>query len=246
MAMTKRSMRRSLGPVLGGFGTATVALAFVLAWQAPHAAAWEGSCFDSAPTDRSWTELVVPIRSSDIDALRGVGQTFSDGSLSVTITNPIPADASAALTADNVGAVDFSATPGVDAVYVRAGAFDDRLYQYYPPAPVQAGQGLTSLATTVPIDWLSFCYVPSEVAATTTTTTTAPAPTTTVTVAPAAEVVAPVTSTVAPTVLAQTETAPTLAFTGRSSEPLLFLGAALIASGAVVEALARRTRHAEA
>jgi hypothetical protein len=233
-----RSMRRTAAMGLMGLGVAC----FVPVVAADRASAWVGSCFDYAPEGRPWTEMVVRIDTADLTQLTGAGQSFSDGSLTVTLSGPTPADGALPLSTTNVGSVDFSAIPGVDAAYVRAGAFDDLMYTYYPPSPVTSGTGLQSASGTTPIEWVSFCYVPVSSQATTTTTTTTPSTTAAPIVAP--EVTrAPPTSAAPAQVLGQVETAPTLAFTGAGSTTLLVSGVTLLVSGAALLAVSRRTEQ---
>jgi hypothetical protein len=231
---TRRQRRtRVTGLALIGLGAAAAASAFV----SSPAAAWEGSCFDFASPDRPWTELRVDMGDTNPVEIAGAGQSFSDGTLTVTISGAQALAGTGPLTTGNVGSVAFSASPGVDAAYVRAGGYDDQMYLYHPPSPATSGTGLRSTSGTTAIDWLALCYSPTtpvqETTTTTTTTTAAPttaAPTTTA-AAVLPEVVTAPPTTPAPQVLAEVQTAPELAFTGSSSRGVVFVGSLLVSAG---------------
>jgi hypothetical protein len=223
-------------------------LAVLAPLGAHHASAWEGSCFDYASPDRPWTELVVDVGGADVASLAASGLTVSDGTVSITVSNPQPADVALPVGPGNIGSLDFTASPGVDAVYVRASGFDDQFYRYHPPAPATSGTGLRSTSGTTSIDWLSFCYAESQPAETTTTTTTTTAappvsPPTSVAVAPEVTTAPTAPPTTAPSVavLPQVETAPELAFTGRDSRGPVAVGLAFVASGLAMIVFSRRT-----
>ena len=232
--------RPRLGVAMLSLGVASLALGAF----SGGASAWEGSCYDYAPTPGAWSELRVAMPDTDIAQLSGQGQQFSDGVLAVVLSGATKADDTAPLAVDNVGSLDFSATPGVAAVYVRAGGAADKVYLY--DQPTTAGAALHAADATTPVEWVTFCYVPATTEATTSTTSTTTS-TTTTTLAPSTTL-AP-TTTAAPQVVVQvTTTAPTevlgeqlqraplpeLAFTGRNSTRFLVLGVVLVLAGADV------------
>jgi hypothetical protein len=78
---------------------------------------------------------------------------FTDGTLSVTITN-----------AANDKSFDWSSNIGVDAVYVKAGAGGSNLYRYDPPAEKTGDTGLVSPGDGGNgISHISFCYDGNDV-----------------------------------------------------------------------------------
>src|SRR5438045_3210833 len=98
---------------------------------ASGSAAWQGSCYDNAPTPGAWSEFRVELPGADVSKLAGVGEAFTDGVLEVTLSGAGKADSAAPLTSANVGSIDFTANPGVAAVYVGAGGTADKLYLYH-------------------------------------------------------------------------------------------------------------------
>jgi hypothetical protein len=73
---------------------------------------------------------------------------YSDGTLSVTITN-----------AEGDKSFDWSSNIGVDAVYVKAGAGGSNLYRYDPPSEVTSDADLVSPGVSGNgISHISFCY----------------------------------------------------------------------------------------
>jgi hypothetical protein len=215
------------------------------------ASAWEGSCYDYAPSPGAWSEFRVELADADIAMLTGAGQPYNDGALTVVLSGATAADDEQELTVTNVGSIDFTATPGVAAVYVRAGITADKVYLY--DHDTTAGTALRSEDGVTPIEWLTFCYAPqtettttsttSTTTTTSTSTTTTTLPTTTSSTAP--QQVIEVTTTTAPTaVLGETierVAQPELAFTGAHSTRLLFLGAVLVLAGLAITLVDRLT-----
>jgi hypothetical protein len=210
--------------------------------------AWEGSCYDEMPAAGAWSEFRIELADLDIDFLTGSGQPSNNGALTVVLSGATAADVSAPLTVANVGSIDFTAEPGVAAVYVRAGETADNIYRY--DAPATEGTALRSADGTTPIEWLTFCYAtPTATTSTTTTiasTSTTTAPTTTVpttrttttststTNTTVQQLVVEVTTTVPTAVLGeQVERVvqPQLALTGANSSRLLVFGVVLVLAG---------------
>src|SRR5207342_241415 len=106
---------------------------------------------------------------TDIAQIAAGGQTFDDGTLTVVLSGATAADEANPLAVTNVGSIDFTASPGVAAVYLRAGVTADKVYLY--DEPTTAGSALSAADGTTPIEWLTFCYA-AEVPGTTTSTTT--------------------------------------------------------------------------
>ena len=147
-----------------------------------------------------------------------------------------------------MGSIDFTANPGVDAVYVRAGITADKIYLY--DEATTADTALRALDGVTPIEWLTFCYATETQDTTTSTTsstssttsTTTSTSTTTTTVPPTSSTTAPqqvieVTTTVPTAVLGQQVervVQPQLALTGVNSSRLLLLGAILVLAGLAI------------
>jgi hypothetical protein len=93
---------------------------------------------------QNWSTLKVDPNPAD-----GAGPfNFTDGTLSVTITN-----------ASGDKSFDWSSNIGVDAVYVKAGAGGSHLYRYDPPSESTGDTGLASPgAGGNGISHISFCY----------------------------------------------------------------------------------------
>ena len=209
---------------------------------AHSASAWQGSCYDYAPSTGAWAQFRVDMHDADIAQLSGGGQSFNDGALTVVMSGATKADSAAPLTVDNIGSLNFVADSPVDAVYAGAGVTADNIYLYSPA--VTAANALTAVDTTSPLQWLTFCYTPApESPSTTSAPTTTVAPTTTI----APTTTASETSTTAgPTVEnGVVTTVPTqvlgvqlqrpqaeLAFTGAHSLRLAMMGAFLLLAGA--------------
>jgi hypothetical protein len=251
------------------------ALCLLPAVLSSPASAWEGSCYDWAKPGQQWTEFKVDMTSTDVAKIGGAGQGFTDNSLWVTLSGAQPADVAKPLSTGNVGTLSFKSSRPVDAVYVRAGHANDRVYLFQPPYPKADNGQLTSQNGTTPIEHVTFCYEqPPATTSTTTSTSVAPtsttAPTTTVPVATTAP--APTTTrvevapnvqtspstTVATEVLAAHQTAPVqaqaaqgqLAFTGTRAFPLVLIGGSLLVLGlalVVIERLGfvRRGAHSK-
>lgn len=225
------------------------ALCLLPAVLSSPASAWEGSCYDWAKPGQQWTEFKIEMSSTDAAKLAGAGQSFTDNTLSVTLSGAQPADVSKPVSTANVGSVTFKSSQPVDAVYVRAGIQNDRVYLFQPPYPKADTGVLTSQNGSTPIEHVTFCYEKPPVSTTTSTTTTAVAPsstkaptttiaattTTKVEVAPAVES----TTTVPTEVLGAEVTAPVqaqavqgqLAFTGTRAFPLVLVGGSLLVLG---------------
>lgn len=92
---------------------------------------------------QAWTTLKVDPNPD------GAGPfNYSDGTLSVTITN-----------AEGDKSFDWSSNIGVDAVYVKAGAGGSNLYRYDPPSEVMSDTDLVSPGVSGNgISHISFCY----------------------------------------------------------------------------------------
>jgi hypothetical protein len=232
-ASTATTSRRSaLAKCLLAIGTLTLALSVFSA----GASAWEGSCYDYAPHPGAWQEFRIEMAGVDISQVTGGGQTFDDGSLRVVLSGAAASEGSAVTTA-NIASIDFTATPGVDAVYVRAGITTDNILIY--AEPTTSGADLAATDRTTPIEWLTFCYSPETQPTTTTSTTTSTSTSTTTTTlatttTTALQSVLDVSTTTAPTqVLGQQieRAQPELALTGARSAPLLVLGVVFIAAG---------------
>lgn len=209
------------------------------------ASAWEGSCYDYAPSPGAWSEFRVELALADIALITGAGQPYNDGVLTVVLSGATAADDESPLDVTNVGSIDFTATPGVAAVYVRAGVRADKVYLY--DEVTTAGTALRAADGTTPIEWLTFCYATQAEATTTTTVpTTSSTTTTSTTTSTTTTTMATTSSGTAPQqVIEVTTTAPTavlgeqlervaqpqLAFTGANSSRLLLLGALLVLAG---------------
>jgi hypothetical protein len=128
------------------------------------------TCDDFAPEGAEWIELKL-----QNDQL--ANGTYSDGTLTVTISNFVNSDSGVP------GSFDWSSNIGVDAVFVKAGSDKHNLYVYDPEATSdtglgpQAGQGNG-------ISHISFCY---DVELETESPTPTPSPTPVVTPTPTPE-----------------------------------------------------------
>jgi hypothetical protein len=180
------------------------------------------------------------------------GQSFSDGGITVTLSNAAPI-AGHDLGILTIGELDFETSLPVDAVEVRLwqaqGEYDFDTVTYDPAVTsghIESPEGSHPGLGQAPVKGLVFCY--EKVPATTTTTTT-----TTIAVLPdqivATTTVAP--ATVAPVeVLPQVVTAPEqIAFTGSTSGPLVMIGVVLVLLGLSLVGidqlgLVRRGKHA--
>jgi hypothetical protein len=132
---------------IGGVGILALALLAATAGVAQAASVTPAPIDSGNPTcgdiDSSWTQLKV-------DGSLGNG-TFSDGTLTVTISNFQNSNSG------NPGSFDWSSNIGVDAVFVKAGSDKHNLFAYDPESTgdtdlgPQAGQGNG-------ISHISFCY----------------------------------------------------------------------------------------
>jgi hypothetical protein len=126
----------SFGPTAGGVAASSV--------EPIPVNSGNPTCADFAPSGVTWTQFKL-----EAGAL-GNG-THSDGTLTVTISNY--SDSSSG----TPGSFDWSASQGVDAVFVKAGNLKHNLYGYLPAVTSdqnlgpQAGQGNG-------ISHISFCY----------------------------------------------------------------------------------------
>jgi hypothetical protein len=187
------------------------------------------SCPSSSLTV-AWSQVDIADLADD------TGQTFSDGTLTVQLTDPAPIPGYD-LTILTVGSLHFTASRDIGQVNLQLwqapGVFT---YTGVTFAPAVTSGNLTSPDGShpdlghAPIKGLVFCYEKPVVP-------TTAAPTTTVEVLPEVVTAAPTTApTTAPTVavevLPQVVTAPEqIAFTGSSSGPLVTLGAVLVLLG---------------
>ncbi|HUG64693.1 MAG TPA: hypothetical protein VMK83_05695 [Gaiellaceae bacterium] len=97
------------------------------------------SCSNFQGAGQTWIELKVDPNANG---------TFSDGTLTVTITNT-----------QNDKTFDWSSNIGVDAVFVKAGNDGSYLYRYDPPSEETSDSGLTSPGDSGnEISHISFCY----------------------------------------------------------------------------------------
>ena len=243
-----------------GFGLLCVGVvSLALGVLSSKTSAWEGSCYDESPTPGAWSEFRIELVDLDIDFLTGSGQPSNNGVLTVVLSGATAADDSAPLTVANIGSIDFTAVPGVAAVYVRAGETADKIYLYREPTT--AGTALSSSDGTTPIEWLTFCYAtPTPIATTSTststtasttttsstTTTTVPTTTTTSSTTAPQQQVVEVTTAVPTAVLGeQVERVvqPQLALSGTNSSRLVVLGALLVLAGFVVTLVDRFARN---
>ncbi len=102
------------------------------------------TCSSFAPAGASWSEFKL----QDASLANG---TYSDGTLTVTITNFVQS------ANQEAGSFDWASNIGVDAVFVKAGSSKHHLYVYAPEATgdtglsPQAGRGNG-------ISHISFCY----------------------------------------------------------------------------------------
>ncbi|HEX5012602.1 MAG TPA: hypothetical protein VFV72_00485 [Candidatus Limnocylindrales bacterium] len=132
---------------IGGIGVLSVAMLAGTAGAVSAASVTPTPINDGNPTcsdfDSTWSQLKV-------DGGLGDG-TFSDGTLTVTISNYQNSDSG------NPGSFDWSSNIGVDAVFVKAGNDKHNLFVYDPESTgdtdlgPQAGQGNG-------ISHISFCY----------------------------------------------------------------------------------------
>jgi hypothetical protein len=205
----------------------------------------------------NWTEADMEAIASD------AGRVFSNGAVSVTISNGTPVFPDAELNIYDVGSVDFVSNKPIDIIQVKLWSEDvpgniSYRTDTFDPAITSGtltGSGEAEI-NLVRIKGIVFCaeaeaqVIPTVVESTSTTTTST---TTTTTVAtapnnitggggPAAEVGGVV------QVLPQTVTAPQLAFTGNDSAPMVFGGGALVLVGLALVGIdrvgvVRRGRH---
>jgi hypothetical protein len=92
----------------------------------------------------TWTEFKL----QDASLANG---TYSDGTLTVTISNFTPSNSG------TPGSFDWSSNIGVDAVFVKAGSDKHNLYVYNPEATSDTGLG-PQAGTGNGISHISFCY----------------------------------------------------------------------------------------
>jgi hypothetical protein len=253
-------LRTRLGLGLAAVGLATTALGVA----ASPAQAWGESCLDHAPQGANWTELWVSLFDSNPGSWAASSRTFTDGTLSVTISDLRPTTPGGEINPYTIRSFDWSSNIGIDALTVNVwppGA-DPILFTYSPTQKGQSGNDVGAPSASNPSKYLSFCY---DVGAAPSTTVTSPttSPTTSVgatsivrassTVAPVTTVKAPTTSAAVlptavvatPTVPVQvegiTETRPTeLARTGRSTTPVALGGAAMVLVGIALICTERR------
>jgi hypothetical protein len=202
----------------------------------------------------NWTEADMEAIASD------AGRVFSNGAVSVTISNGTPVFPDAELNIYDVGSVDFVSNKPIDVIQVKLwsedvpGNFSYRTDTFDPA--ITSGtltgsgeveinlvriKGIVFCAETAEVSPTSLVVVPTTVADTTTTTSTTSTTTTTTALAPT-EVQGVV------QVLPQTVTAPQLAFTGNDSKPMVFGGGALVLVGLALVGIdrvgvVRRGRH---
>jgi hypothetical protein len=220
----------------------------------------------SAQQSEGQERLECPASSMFIDWLQGAvdideiqsdaGQSISDGSLTVTLSNAqlLENPAEPLL---RVIEVDVETSSPVDAVelvlWQSPGVYAFTSVTYEPAATsdhLVSPDGSHPELGQAPIKGLIFCYEKPVTTTSTTTSTTTTTTSTTVTVAPD-QVVATTTTTAAPVeVLPQVVTAPQqIAFTGSSSGPLVGVGAVLVLLGLGLVGIdrlgfTRRGRHA--
>jgi LPXTG-motif cell wall-anchored protein len=192
------------------------------------------TCGDLAPAGTAWTELKVdPVADG----------TFTDGVLSVTIDVRDTAD----------GPVfDWTSNIGVDAVFVKGGPIGGTLYLYDPPAESTGDTGLHSPVNPQNgkfsgLSHISFCYDTEQGTTSTTaeeTTSTTAEETTSTTAEETTSTTAEETTSTTAGAVSPTTTAPggELPRTGGTISPMLGVGAALLASGGLLVAYARRFR----
>jgi hypothetical protein len=240
-----------------GIGVMSVGLALVGAGVlAGGVSAQEQTPIDEHPTCEA-DSLVVAWANVDLaDLSDESGQTFSDGSVSVVLSNPepIPGHELSLLT---VASLDFSASRVVDGVIMQLweqpAQYDYTLVPYDPAVSsgsLVSPEGSHPDLGQAPIKGLAFCYEKPLVTTTTVAATSTAAPTTTVaaTSTAAPTTVAP-TTTIGVEVLPEVITAPEeIAFTGSSSGPLVTFGAVLVLLGFALVAFDRfrltpRGRH---
>jgi LPXTG-motif cell wall-anchored protein len=179
-------------------------------------------CADLAPEGTTWIELRVPEEGDDVTS-----GTFSDGTLTVTIT---------VRDTDDGPVFDWTSNIGVDAVIVKGGP-NANFYLYDPPAESTGDTGLHAPVNPsgkfAGLSHVSFCYDVEQATTTTSTTSTTVQETTSTTVGE--------TST---TAVAPSTTAPggELPVTGSTVSPMLGVGAALLIGGGLLLAYARRFR----
>jgi LPXTG-motif cell wall-anchored protein len=201
------------------------------------------TCGDLAPEGASWTEFKVePVESG----------TFTDGTLSVTIT---------VTDTDDGPVFDWTSNIGVDAVFVKGGP-GGLLYVYDPPAESTGDTGLHAPVNPnndkfFGLSHVSFCYDKDQATTTTTqrdtttttehetTTTTEHGTTTTTEHGTTTTVQQGGTSTTARAAGTTPTTQPAggLPRTGSNSVPLLAVGAALLCGGTALVAATRKFRH---
>jgi LPXTG-motif cell wall-anchored protein len=192
------------------------------------------TCGDLAPAGTSWTELKVePVTDG----------TFGDGVLSVTVDVRDTAD----------GPVfDWTSNIGVDAVFVKGGPIGGTLYLYDPPAESMGDTGLHSPVNPQNgkfsgLSHISFCYDTEQGTTSTTaeeTTSTTAEETTSTTAEETTSTTAEETTSTTAGAVSPTTTTPggALPRTGSTINPMLGIGAALLVSGGLLLAYARRFR----
>jgi hypothetical protein len=167
--MEERMAVTLIRPALASLAVLTVlAIGAVLksappAWAAPDVTPvlipgpGNKTCGELQGAGQNWSELKVDPNQNG---------TFSDGTLTVTITNT-----------SNDKTFDWSSNIGVDAVFVKAGSAGSNLYVYDPPSESTGDDALTSpgAGTTNQISHIAFCYDLGAAATPTGTPTAAPA-----------------------------------------------------------------------
>jgi hypothetical protein len=148
--MTSNSRMTARIRAIGGVGMLSVAMlagtAGVAQAAVPPSPISEGNptCESFAPAGENWTQF--KLESGNL-----ADGTYSDGTLSVTISNYVNSNSG------TPGSFDWSSNIGVDAVFVKAGSDKHNLFVYAPESTgdtglgPQAGQGNG-------ISHISFCY----------------------------------------------------------------------------------------
>jgi hypothetical protein len=222
---------------------------------AAGASAQEQTPIDEHPTCASSSLVVAWADVNLADLSDASGQTFSDGTLSVVLSNPeaIPGQDLSLLT---VAALDFSANRVVEGVIMQLweqpAEYDYTLVPFDPAVTsgsLVSPEGSHPTLGQAPIKGLAFCYEKPIVTTTTVAATSTAAPTTTIAATTAAPTTAAPVTTIGVEVLPEVITAPEeIAFTGSDSGPLVTVGALLLLLGLAMVGIdhfgvSRRGRH---
>jgi hypothetical protein len=240
-----------------GFGLAALGIATtVIGFTAAPAQAWGESCLDHAPAGANWTELWVSLFDSNPGSWATSSKTFSDGTLTVTISDLKPTTPGGEINPYTIRSMDWSSNIGVDALIANMWPpGSDPLHFIFAPGPeMMSGNDVGAPDAEHPLKYLSFCYDVASVPTTTAPATTV-APTTSVdntsivritTTVPTTSASVMPTSIVGSTTVpveveGVTETRPTeLARTGRSTTPLALGGMAMVLIGIAMIGTERR------